>query len=140
MDDQEPGPSCSNLALNEIWIPAQWDQNHQRFTWLVNAKYQKMCLNVTADAGQGTHAHLWNCYPTQNGPYGLASYEAWDFGTWYDNMTTVTNPYPIFLGSGDFCLDANNDNSDPSGNNQLPDGATVTMWDYYHLSRNQYWS
>lgn len=55
-------------------------------------------------------------------------------------MTTVTNPYPIFLGSGDFCLDANNDNSDPSGNNQLPDGATVTMWDYYHLSRNQYWS
>ena len=46
----------------------------------------------------------------------------------------MTNPYPIFLGSGDFCLDANNDNSDPSGNNQLPDGATVTMQGQFEIA------
>jgi hypothetical protein len=139
-DDPVQALSCSNLALNEIWIPAQWDQNHQELTWLVNAKYQSMCLNVTADAGQGTHAHLYKCYHTQNGPYGLASYEAWDFSAWYDNMKSGTNPYPIFLGSGGLCLDANNDNADPGKDNQLPDGTTVTMWDYYHVARNQYWS
>jgi len=139
-DDQVQALSCSHLTLNKIWIPAQWDQNHQELTWLVNAKYQSMCLNVTADAGQGTHAHLYNCYPTANGPYGLSAYEAWDFGTWYDKVKSGTNPYPIFLGTGNFCLDANNDNTDPGKNNRLPNGTTVTMWDYYHVARNQYWS
>ncbi len=56
-------------------------------------------------------------------------------------MKSGTNPYPIFLGPGDFCLDANNDNTDPGKNNPLPDGTTVTMWDYYStVARNQYWS
>ena len=73
-------------------------------------------------------------------PDGLAFNEAWDFGAWYANMRSGINPYPIFLGTGDFCLDADNENADPSKNNELPDGTEVTMWDYYHVARNQYWS
>ncbi len=132
--------SCNNHELNEIWIPAQWEQNHQRLTWLVNGKYQSMCLNVNATAGRGTHAQLWNCYYNPNKPDGLAFNEAWDFGAWYANMRTGINPYPIFLGTGDFCLDADNENADPSKNNELPNNTEVTMWDYYHVARNQYWS
>lgn len=131
---------CDGSALNEIWIPAQWEQSHERFTWLVNGEYQSMCLNVDMNAGNGTHAQLWNCYYNSSGPDGLAVNEAWDFGTWYTGMTSGINPYPIFLGSGDFCLAADNENADPSENDQLPDGTAVTMWDYYHVARNQYWS
>jgi hypothetical protein len=132
--------SCSEHAQNEIWVPAQWEQDHQELTWLVNLKYQSMCLNVDMNAGRGTQAKLWDCYRNSGAPYGLAINEAWDFGAWYNNVKSGVNPYPIFLGSSDFCLDADRGSADQSTNNQLPDNTEVTMWDYYHVTRNQYWS
>ena len=131
--------NCNN-ALNEIWIPAQWEKNHKSLTWLVNAEYQTMCLNVNKDKGPGTHAQLWDCYPKAEEPDGLAVNEAWDFRTWYDNMKSGTNPYPIFLGSSDYCIEAGQGIADPSKNTQLPDHTDVTMWNYYHVASNQYWS
>jgi hypothetical protein len=131
--------SCNSLALNEIWIPVQWEENHEKLTWLVNAEYQSMCLNVDTNRGQGTYAQLYNCYYNPNEPDDLALNEAWDFGDWYDNIKSGINPYPVFLGSGDFCLNADSQNTGPGKNNQLPDGSEVILRNYYHVTPGQYW-
>jgi hypothetical protein len=126
--------SCSSLP-SEIWIPVQWEEDHEKSTWLVNYKYQSMCLNVNAAEGQDSHAQLWACYYDPSGPYGLAANEAWDFGDWYANMQSGINPYPLFLGSGDFCLGA-----DQNKDNDLPDGTAISISNYRSGTADQYWS
>jgi hypothetical protein len=132
--------NCSARAPNEIWIPAQWKEGHQNLTWLVNDQYPSMCLNVNKRSGDGSAAQLWDCYHYAYGPYGLAINEAWDFGDWYANMTSATNPSPLFLGSSDFCLGADSQGDGPSKGNNLPDGTEVDIWNYSHVAASQYWS
>jgi len=131
--------TCSNLALNEIWIPAQWEENHSKLTWLVNYQYQSECLNANSYQGHGSPAKLWDCYSNSSNPDGIADNEAWDFGDWYANMQSGVNPFPIFLGSGDLCLDADKFNADPKNNNDLPDGTKIIIWDYDNRAPDQYW-
>ena len=94
-----------------------------------------MCLNANAAEGQGSTVQLWACYYNPSGPYGLAGNEAWDFGDWYANMQSGINPYPIFLGSGDFCLGA-----DQSKDNDLPGGTEISIANYRSGTAEQYWS
>jgi len=131
--------NCSNQAHNEIWIPAQWEQDGGRFTWLVNYQYPSMCLNTNETLGQGGAAQLWDCYHYTNGSSGLAINEAWDFRDWYTNMKSGINPSPIFLGSSHFCLDTDRFNANPRKNNNLPDGTNVTLWNCLSGAPNQYW-
>jgi len=133
--------SCSIRAPNEIWIPAQWeDDHHQNLTWLVNDQYPSMCLNVNERLGGGSAAQLWDCYHNADAPYGLAINEAWDFGNWYANMMSPANPSPLFLGSSDFCLDADNPGVGLSKGNEPPDGTEVDIQNYSHMTASQYWS
>jgi hypothetical protein len=132
--------SCSTRAPNKIWIPVQWDQGHQNLTWLVNDQYPSRCLNVNKALGDGSAAQLWDCYHNLSGPYGLAINEAWDFGDWYANMTSAVNPFPLFLGSSDFCLDTDNQGVGASKGDELPDGTEVDIQNYSDVAPNQYWS
>lgn len=121
---------CSKLTRNEIWIPAHWDKNGTKLTWLVNYQYQSKCMNVDNIKGldNGHKIQLWGCHNGSN--------EFWDFGDWYQNMKSGTNPYPLFLGSSSFCLDADKYHLVASGN--LSYGTSVHLWNYYATS-NQYW-
>jgi hypothetical protein len=132
--------SCSTRATNEIWIPVHWERDHQNLTWLVNDQYQSMCLNVDESKGDGSPAQLYDCYHNPDAPYGLAVYEAWDFGDWYADMKSAISPSPFFLGSSDFCLEADNHGADPSKGSELSDGTEVDIQHYSHLAANQYWS
>jgi hypothetical protein len=132
--------NCSTRGPSEIWIPAQWEQDHQNLTWLVNDQYPSMCLNVNKNLGDGSPAQLWDCYTRSYGPYGLAINEAWNFGAWYVNMTSATNPSPLFLGSSNFCLDAGSQDAGPaSGGNGLPDGTDIDIQNYAYPAASQYW-
>jgi hypothetical protein len=132
--------SCSTRAPNEIWIPMQWEQGHQDLTWLVNDHYPSRCLNVNKAKGDGSAAQLWDCYHNSYAPYGLAINEAWDFGDWYAGMTSAVNPFPLFLGSSDFSLDADNQGGGASKGNELPDGTEVDIQNYSNVAASQYWS
>jgi transcriptional regulator with XRE-family HTH domain len=132
--------SCSTRAPSQIWIPAQWEQGQQSLTWLVNDQYPSMCLNVNEKSGDGSAAQLWDCYTYAYGPNGLAVNEAWDFGDWYANMTSAIAPSPMFLGSSDFCLDAETLDAGPSKGNEPPDGIAVDIRNYSQVAANQYWS
>ena len=125
-ENQDPvGVRNCDLAPNEIWIPEQWETEGTRFTWLVNYKYQSKCLNADHVGGltKGEVVQLWDCYPAGN--------EAWDFGDWYQSVSSGTSSYPIYLGSGSLCLDA--DKFD------LRDGTAVHIWDQYDTA-TQFWS
>jgi hypothetical protein len=132
--------SCSNRATNEIWIPVNWEQDQQNLTWLVNDQYQSMCLNVDESSGNGSPAQLYGCYHNADAPYGLALNEAWDFGDWYADMKSAVSPSPFFLGSSDFCLEADNHGAALSKASDLSDGTEVDIQPYSHLAANQYWS
>jgi hypothetical protein len=132
--------NCSTRAPDEIWIPAQWEEGDQNLTWLVNDQYPSMCLNANEKLGDGSAAQLWNCYDYAYGPYGLAINESWDFGGWYANMRSAIQPSPLFLGSSNFCLDAESQGADASEGSELPDGIAVDIRNYSHMAANQYWS
>jgi hypothetical protein len=121
---------CSKLTPNDIWIPAQWEENGEKFTWLVNLQYQSKCLNVRnlGGLGNGQPTMLWSCYEAPN--------ESWDFGDWLHNMQSGINPYPLFLASRNFCLDADKFEIPISG--KMSGGIGVNLWTYYPTS-NQYW-
>jgi hypothetical protein len=132
--------TCSTRAASEIWIPAQWEQDQQNVTWLVNDQYPSMCLNVNKDLGNGSPTQLWNCYRRAYGPYGLAINEAWNFGDWYANRTSASNPSPFFLSPGNFCLDAGNQGAESAtGANELLDGTEVGIQDCADPTASQYW-
>ena len=116
--------NCS-LALDEIWIPEQWEIDGARFTWLVNYEYQSECLDANNIGGLGAgHAvQLWDCYPADN--------EEWDFGDWHQSVSSGKSSYPIFVASANLCLDA--DKYD------LRDDTTVRIWDHYPTP-TQFWS
>lgn len=116
---------CSSTR-SQIWIPVQWERTGQKFTWLANYAYQSKCLNADSIGGlaNGRRVQLWNCYNAGN--------EYWDFGDWHDAPDLQANPSPIFLKSGDFCLDANKYRL------SRPGGDPVHIWNYYGPP-NQLW-
>lgn len=116
---------CSS-ARSQIWIPVQWERTGQKFTWLANYAYQSKCLNADSIGGlaNGHRVQLWNCYNSRN--------EYWDFGDWHDSPDLQANPGPVFLRSGNFCLDANKYRLG------RPGGAPVHIWNYYGPP-NQLW-
>jgi hypothetical protein len=129
-----------DLALNEIWFPAQWEEYEDKITSLINGEYPSYCLNVNPRKGQGSPAQLWDCYPNSSGPNGLAVNEAWDFGDWYTNVKSGISAYPIFFGSGDYCLNAGNENGGTGKNNEVPAGTVASGSDYDQVAAGQYWS
>jgi hypothetical protein len=124
------GISVCQHTPNQIWIPVQWETDGSKFTWLASYQYPSMCLNADSINGfsRGHRTQLWNCYPFPGHP---AESESWDFGDWYGNVKSGAKPYPIFLGPGIFCLDA--DKYGPGV------GDAVNIWNQYTIT-NQYWS
>jgi hypothetical protein len=59
--------------------------------------------------------------------------ESWDFGTWLHAMASGAKSYPLFLGSGDFSVDAD----DQSLANGLAT-TTVSMISHYTVPW-EYW-
>jgi hypothetical protein len=116
---------CSQ-APSEIWIPVQWERSGRKLTWLANDEYQSKCLNADNIGGlaNGHRVQLWDCYNSRN--------EYWDFGDWHDRAKPEANPYPIILGSGNLCLDA--DKYQISRAMADP----VHIWNYYGPP-NQLW-
>jgi hypothetical protein len=121
--------SACRRTPNQVWIPVQWEADGSKFTWLANYQFPSMCLNADSINGfrNGHRTQLWNCYRLDH----PAESESWDFGDWYDNVKSGAKSYPIFLGSGVFCLDADKFN--------LRDGNAVNIWNQY-TTANQYWS
>jgi hypothetical protein len=114
-------------AYSEIWIPVQWERYGRKLTWLVNYEYQSKCLNADniPELNNGHIVQLWDCY---NGPN-----EYWDFGDWRDRANPRISPYPLFLGTEQFCLDADKYHM------RIGDGDPVHIWTYYGPP-NQLWS
>ncbi len=115
-----------DAADSEIWIPVQWEKSRRKFTWLANYKYQSKCLNADdiGNLAKGRRLQLWDCYNTPN--------EYWDFGDWHDRANPETSPYPIFLESSYFCLDADKYHI------SMGNGDPVHIWNYYGPP-NQLW-
>jgi hypothetical protein len=116
-----------DLAKDQIWIPVQWQTSGSSSSWLANDEYQSKCLNADQIGGlrKGHRAQLWDCYRSSTGN------ESWDFGDWYAHIMAGSGPYPLYLGSHEFCLDA--DKSD------LAIGDEVLLWTEYGAP-NQLWS
>jgi hypothetical protein len=94
--------SCS-LAVNQVWIPEQWEINGSAYTHLVSAKYPSKCLNakkVNNSLSSGQPVMLWNCYRANN--------ESWDFGDWYQSVKQAHHAYPLLLHTDRLCLDVDN--------------------------------
>ena len=114
-----------DVAKSQIWIPVQWDSSGSSSTWLANDEYQTQCLNADQTGGlrDGHRTELWDCYHSGN--------ESWDFGDWYNHVTSGSRPYPLYLGSHVFCLDADKA--------ALGAGDEVLIWNEYGAA-NQLWS
>lgn len=125
---------CTRLAHSEIWIPAQYEADGSSYTWLVNDQYQSMCLNADNTGGlrQGSRVQLWNCYPPKRDDFTRFN-ESWDFGTWLRAMQSGATSYPLFLGAGNYSLDAD----DKSLQGGLP-AASVSIINHYTVSW-EYW-
>jgi hypothetical protein len=134
--DPVEATACKHGALSQVWIPAQYEASGTTYTWLVNGEYPSMCLNAN-DSGGGVHqrskVQLWNCYwPPSANPASFN--ESWDFGTWLHAMKSGVTSYPLFLGAGNFAVDAD-DNSLKGGFDPVP----VSMisrykapWEYWY--------
>jgi hypothetical protein len=126
---------CTPSARSQIWIPVQYEASGSSYTWLANDQYQSMCLNADNRGGgvhQGSRVQLWNCYPPH--PYDFTHFnESWDFGTWLRAMQSGAISYPLFLGAGNYSLDAD----DRSLQGGLP-AAPVSVIDHYTVSW-EYW-
>jgi hypothetical protein len=133
--DAVEATACAPGALSQVWIPAQYEASGSTYTWLVNGQYPSMCLNAD-NSGHGVHqrskVQLWSCsWPRKANP---ATYnESWDFGTWLHAMKSGATSYPLFLGAGNFSVDAD-DKSLQGGF----DAAPVSMIDHYTVSW-EYW-
>ena len=105
------------------------------YTWLVNGEYPSMCLNADntgGDVRQGSRVQLWDCYPPQ-GANPARFNEFWDFDTWLHAMKSGATSYPLFLGAGNFSVDAD-DRSLKGGS----DTASASMIDHYSVPW-EYW-
>ena len=133
--DPVDATTCEPGALSQVWIPAQLEASGATHTWLVNAEYPSMCLNAN-DSGGGVHqkstVQLWECY-WRHGASPATFVESWDFGTWLQAMKSGAKSYPLFLGSGNFSVDAD----DRSLQNGL-DTTTVSMINHYTVPW-EYW-
>ncbi|MGA2825604.1 MAG: RICIN domain-containing protein [Streptosporangiaceae bacterium] len=132
-DGVEASP-CTSSARSEIWIPVQYEASGSRYTWLVNGQYQSMCLNADNIGGlrQGRRVQLWNCYLPSRDDFTRFN-ESWDFGTWLRAMKSGATSYPLFLGAGNYSLDAD----DKSLQGGLP-AAPVSIIDHYTVPW-EYW-
>jgi len=100
--------ACTPSARSQIWIPAQYEDSGSRYTWLVNDQYQDMCLNADNRGGgvhQGSRVQLWDCYLPKRGDYTRFA-ESWDFSTWLHARQSGATSYPLFVGVGNYSLDA----------------------------------
>jgi hypothetical protein len=132
--DPVDATTCQAGDLSQVWIPAQYEASRTTYSWLVNAEYPSMCLNAN-NSGGGVHQRsglqLWECYPPRANPGRFN--EFWDFGTWLQAMQSGAKSYPLFLGSGNFSVDAD----DRSLGNGL-DTVSVSMIDHYTVAW-EYW-
>jgi hypothetical protein len=127
--------SCALSTRSEIWIPVQYEASGSSYTWLVNDQYQSMCLNADNRGGgvhQESRVQLWNCYLPKQDDFTRFN-ESWDFGTWLRAMQSGATSYPLFLGAGNYSLDAD----DKSLQDGLP-AAPVSIIDHYTVSW-EYW-
>jgi hypothetical protein len=126
---------CTPSAPSQTWIPVQYEASGASYTWLANDKYQSMCLNADDRGGgahQGSRVQLWSCYPPKKHDYTRFN-EAWDFGTWLRAMQAGATSYPLFLGAGNYSLDAD----DKSLQGGLP-AAPLSTINHYTVSW-EYW-
>ncbi len=125
---------CTASARSQIWIPVQYKDSS--YTWLVNDQYQAKCLNADNRGGgvhQESRIQLWDCYAPRRGDFAHFN-ESWDFGTWLHAMKSGAASYPLFLGVGNYCLDAD----DKSLQDGLPEAPLSTIdhytvpWEYWY--------
>jgi hypothetical protein len=128
--------TCQPGALSQVWIPAQYEASGTTHSWLVNAEYPSMCLNAD-NRGGGVHqrskVQLWKCGWPRQGVDPARYNEYWDFRAWLTALKSGANSYPLFLGSGNFSVDADD--------HALGDGlgtATVSMINHYTVAW-EYW-
>lgn len=127
--------ACTASAPSEIWIPVQYEVSGTSYTWLVNDQYQSMCLNADNRGGgvhQESRVQLWNCYLPRRDDFTRFC-ESWDFGTWLRALQSGATSYPLFLGAGNYSLDAD----DKSLQDGLP-AAPLSVIDHYTVSW-EYW-
>lgn len=133
--DPVEATACSPGALSQVWIPAQYEANSSTYTWLVNGEYPSMCLNADNSRGgvhQGSKVQLWDCYPP-GGTNPARFNEFWDFGTWLRVMRSGGTSCPLFLGGGNFSVDA-----DHTSLKDALGAAPVSMINYYGVLW-EYW-
>jgi hypothetical protein len=126
---------CSTSARSQIWIPVQYEAIGSSYTWLVNDQYQSMCLNADNRRGgvhQESRVQLWSCYLPRRDDFTRFN-ESWDFGTWLHAMQSGAISYPLFLGAGNYSLDAD----DRSLQGGLP-AAPLSIINHYTVSW-EYW-
>jgi len=126
---------CTRSAPGQIWIPVQYEANGASYTWLANDKYQSKCLNADNRGGgihQESRVQLWDCYLPRRHDFTRFN-EAWDFGTWLHAMQSGATSYPLFLGTGNYSLDAD-DKSLQGGLSAAP----VSIINHYTVSW-EYW-
>ncbi len=126
---------CTRSAPSQIWIPVQYEASGASYTWLANDKYQSKCLNADNKGGgvhQESRVQLWDCYLPRRHDFTRFN-ESWDFGTWLRAMRSGGRSYPLFLGAGNYSLDAD----DKSLQGGLP-AAPVSIINHYTVSW-EYW-
>jgi hypothetical protein len=75
---------------------------------------------------------LWSCYLPRRHDFTRFN-ESWDFGTWLRAMRSGATSYPLFLGAGNYSVDAD----DKSLQGGLP-VAPVSIINHYTVSW-EYW-
>ncbi len=126
---------CARSAPRQVWIPVQYEASGAGYTLLANDQYQSMCLNADNGRGgvhQGSRVQLWKCGPPRNHDYSRYN-EAWDFGTWLRALRAGAPSYPLFLGAGNYSLDAD----DKSLEGGLP-AAPLSVINHYKVPW-EYW-
>lgn len=127
---------CVPSARSQIWIPVPYESGGSGDVWLASYQYPAKCLNADNRGGgvhQGSRVQLWDCYPPRNGNVAHFA-ESWDWSTWLHAMKSGATSYPLFLGAGNYSLDAD-DKSLQSGLLEAPlstiDHYTVS-WEYWY--------
>jgi hypothetical protein len=133
--DPVEATTCTPGALSQVWIPAQYEASGTTYTWLVNGQYPSMCLNANSSGGgvhQRSGVQLWQCY-WRHGASPTSFVESWDFGTWLHAIKSGAKSCPLFPGSGNFSVDAD----DHSLQNGF-DTVSVSMINHYTVPW-EYW-
>jgi hypothetical protein len=134
--DEVEATACVPHALSQVWIPAQYEANGSRYTWLVNSQYPSLCLSADNSGGgvhQESRVDLWDCYPPPPSASPDGFNEFWDFGTWLRAIRSGAMSYPLFLGSSNFCLDADSNSLEGGG-----ETASVSVIHHYTVPW-EYW-